>query len=492
MKGTTDLLMAVRAGYSMFYCQTMEINNTISIIRDAIQTDEFKNVTQEFYQLKVWDFDQNPDPSSCLEMLDTSPAGTIVLAKNWNWFLEGDIGPGSFNKEFVSRLQNNVDKWSESETRKTLIILSDNSFESAIPKPLQKNFMAVNFPLPDEAAIEKIYDYIVDSASANPKFKTPSDVEKKKIIAACKGLTEHEIKNALPYSIISDRGELNPLTVSKIQAREIEKTAGLKLGEFNMDEDDLQGYSVIKNWVLNTIDHPLARGIMLVGPPGTGKTTFCKYISSMTKKKVIILEMAELFGGLVGDTERLVREAIEIIKANTPCILFVDEIEKGLAGANGSGNNDGGTTKRAMAQFLKLLSDDRPEGMYVMATCNGIQNLAPEWVRPGRWDCAPFFIDLPNTQEQNAIFQHYLDLYDVELGKIFNTKDWSGAEIEQVCKNAAMLGVTCDKASAFIKPVSLTMKEDIDGLRKWADTRTIKGSEAEEIVENMNKRKIDY
>lgn len=148
------------------------------------------------------------------------------------------------------------------------------------------------------------------------------------------------------------------------------------------------------------------------------------------------------------------------------------EIEKGLAGVGANQIGDGGTTKRSMAQFLKFLSDSRPEGVYVIATCNNISSLPPEWVRAERWDAAPFFVDLPSTKEAKVILEHYKASFDVK-GNPKNMDGWSGAEIKSVCRIAAMMGTDISKAEDFIIPVSSTMKSEISALRKWAEGKTI-------------------
>jgi len=150
------------------------------------------------------------------------------------------------------------------------------------------------------------------------------------------------------------------------------------------------------------------------------------------------------------------------------------ELEKGLAGVGGGQSGDGGTTKRSMAQFLKFLSD-RPKGVYVVATCNDITSLPPEWVRPGRWDSAPFFIDIPNDEEKADILKYYQAKYNVKGTP--NMEGWSGAEIEACCRIAAMMKTDCKGAEKFVVPVSKTMKNEIDSLRKWSEGKTLKASE---------------
>jgi SpoVK/Ycf46/Vps4 family AAA+-type ATPase len=213
-------------------------------------------------------------------------------------------------------------------------------------------------------------------------------------------------------------------------------------------------------------------------------------LSNETGLPMLELECAELFGGLVGESEKLMKKALDIIKANAPCIILVDEIEKALAGVGGSGANDGGTTKRSMAQLLKFLGSDKErEGVYVIATCNDISSLPPEWVRPGRWDAAPFFIDLPNSDEQEEIMKFYQKKYSVNSKP--DMTGWSGAEIECCCRIAAMMKTDTGEAAKFIVPVSRTMRAEIEGLRKWAEDRTIKATVLTETKPAAAKRTIN-
>lgn len=487
MKAEKELLSAVRAGYSFFYTQTYEMDRSITIIKGAIES--FKNSKKENpFQIKIWDFEKDQDPESVLRLLEESAVGTVVIAKNFNWFLKDDYN--NINKNFVQFFQNRTSIYSSREYRKVLIIVSDTSFEVAIPDQLRKDFFSLEFNLPDEDEIKKTLDGILSAVKDDPKFVSPNKEEIKNVIDSSKGLTKRELQNAYAFSLIKDEGKLKSETVSEIQAREVQGTAGLKIGKYpNSNFSNLKGYEQIKEFVLGTITSPLAKGIMILGPPGTGKTEFCKCLGTTTGKKVIEMEMAELFGSLVGESEKLMKAAIQIITANSPCILFIDEIEKGLSGVGNSQTGDGGTTKRSMSQFLKFLSN-RPDGVYVIATCNDISALPPEWVRAERWDCAPFFVDLPNREEQEAILLHYKKVYEVK-GDPVSLKGWSGAEIKASCRIAKMLDKPLDKVEKFVIPVSKTMGEQIDQLRKWSENRCIPASTSINNGAKIKKRAIE-
>jgi SpoVK/Ycf46/Vps4 family AAA+-type ATPase len=253
----------------------------------------------------------------------------------------------------------------------------------------------------------------------------------------------------------------------------------LKVGNYEVPEP--RGYDQVKKFALAGVDNDMAKGILLLGPPGCGKTLFAKWLSTQSKKILIEMEMAKMQGeGLYGQAENAWAKAIDTVKAVGKSILFVDEIEKGLPNrTKGIGVQDQ-TGQRSASQFLKFLSDDRPAGCYVIATCNDISSLPPEWVRAERWDCAPFFIDLPNADEREDIFTYYLNVYDVKPGKLTAADDcmegWSGAEIKTVCRLAALHKTNCDKVSRYVIPVSKTMGESIDSLRAWAKDKTIPAS----------------
>jgi SpoVK/Ycf46/Vps4 family AAA+-type ATPase len=204
--------------------------------------------------------------------------------------------------------------------------------------------------------------------------------------------------------------------------------------------------------------------------------------------------------GLVGQAEKAMKRALDVIAANAnpaaPIIVFVDEIEKGLAGTSGAGGqggaNDGGTTDRSNAQFLKFLSDARPEGIYMIATCNDIERLPAAFVRCERWDVAPLFVDLPSREEQATILSHYQKVYSV-TAKPKNMTGWSGAEIKTWCKLARKkmdLGKNANDADQLIVPVSKTMNKEIDYLRQWKEGRTVPASKTTAVanIETKTKR----
>ena len=506
MLGKENIVFGIKSGYSYFYCESQETNKTVKEISNHLIEYYNKNTNGISYQVTTWDFETNGqfnDPDECLNKLenvsdgfDSVPVGTILIAHNFNWFLVDEYS--NFNKSKTAWLLNRAAKFSSSEFRKVLIIVGSDPFDKAIPETLKRDFAHVTFNLPDDKEIEEIYQFIVNSAKKNTKFVEPDEKTKARIISGAKGLSSSEITKIFSYSIIKNNGVFNPLTVEELRAEEINSTPGLKIGTYNKNLDDLKGFENAKEIIDDWIDDSTAKGIILLGPAGVGKTHFEQSIASHYNRLIIELEFAQVMGdGLVGQAEKAMKKALDVIRANAnstaPIVVFIDEIEKGLAGMKGGGANDGGTTMRSNAQFLKFLSDDRPEGIYVIATCNNITSLPPEFIRAERYDCAPIFVDLPNRREQELILNHYQNVYNLTVETPKDMTGWSGAEIKTWCKLAAKKiskGKDANDADMLIVPVSKTMEKEIDHLRQWKEGKTVpaaKGIIAKNTeVENHN------
>lgn len=515
MNNLNEMISGIKAGYSFFHVESQEVNKTVRQINNGLTEYYQANKNGINYQTKTWDFEttnsagesQLNNPEEILQELefvqdgiDAVPVGRILIAKNFNWFLNDEYG--NFNKAMVSWLSNRANKFSSPDARKVLIIVGNASFDKAIPEPLKREFAQVEFALPDEKEIEEIFNFIVDSAKSNPKFIMPTEKEKQRIIGGAKGLTHDEIVKVFSFSIVQNKGIFNPATVEELRSAEINNTPGLSIRKYENSLADLIGFDVAKEIVEEWIDDPEAKGIMLLGPAGVGKTHFCQSLAGHYGRLIIELEFASLMGdGLVGQAEKAMKKALDVIAANAnpkaPIILFIDEIEKGLAGTSGAGNSggarDGGTTDRSNTQFLKFLSDARPKGIYIVASCNDIEKLPAAYVRAERWDTAPIFVDLPNREEQAAILKHYQKAFSLTASPA-NMTGWTGAEIKAWCKLAAKKvskGKAANEADELIVPVSKTMSNEIDYLRKWKEGRTVPATRKQIFKEVKQNRKLD-
>jgi SpoVK/Ycf46/Vps4 family AAA+-type ATPase len=223
-------------------------------------------------------------------------------------------------------------------------------------------------------------------------------------------------------------------------------------------------------------------GILIVGVPGTGKSLTAKAVGTVFKVPTIKMDMGSLFNSLVGESESRTREALKLAEAMAPCVVWIDEIDKGLAGASGSGSNDSGVTKRVFGTIITWMQE-RKRPVFLVATANDVTSLPPELIR--RWD-EIFAVDLPNRIEREEIFNIQLRKRGrmkmvVDRLMIDATEGFTGSEIERVVK-AAMFTAFSDSRREFnstdmiaaarkTTPLSVTMKEKVDDIRKWAKTR---------------------
>jgi len=207
--------------------------------------------------------------------------------------------------------------------------------------------------------------------------------------------------------------------------------------------------------------------------------------------------MGKVFGGIVGESERNIRDALKIAEAISPSILWVDEIEKGMSGLSSSGSTDGGTTSRVLGTFLTWMQEKK-KPVFVVATANNISQLPPELLRKGRMD-EIFFVDLPGLKARKEIFSIHLSKkkrntrnFDIDLLSKAS-KGFSGAEIEEALKEAMFQAydrgkevTTADIKDALEKtyPLSKTMSEVIKKMREWAKSRAVFASS--EPAENLN------
>lgn len=240
------------------------------------------------------------------------------------------------------------------------------------------------------------------------------------------------------------------------------------------------------------------KGILLLGVPGCGKSLTAKCIAAEWKQPLLKLDIGKVFSMYVGSSENNIREAIQTAEAVAPCVLWIDEIEKGLAT---QGEHDGGTSTRVFSTILTWMQE-KTKPVFVVATANDISSLPPELLRKGRFD-EIFFVDLPTKEERKNILKIHLTKnrqgQGVDLDTIANeTKFFNGAEIEEIVKEAMFIAYVnnpnapsvttrdLQEAAKNVIPLAQTMKAKIDALRDWAKVRARLASSSanEETVED--------
>ena len=342
-----------------------------------------------------------------------------------------------------------------------------------IPVELEKLFVCLEHDLPDRAQLEAIARGIADQPG-----ELPEGAALDSLLDAAAGLTRYEAEGAFSLSTVR-HGRLAPEAIWDLKTQTLKKSGLLQLHRGGERFADLGGLDALKSFCLRALTprpnrHALARprGILLLSPPGCGKSQFCKALGNEVGRPTIVLDIGALMGFLVGQTEQNIRQALRIADAMAPCIVYCDEIDKALSGVASSGQTDSGVSARLFGTLLTYLNDHETDVM-VCASCNDISKLQPEFSRAERFD-GIFFLDLPAARERQTIWQMYQEKFGLnsKQQRPVDT-DWTGAEIRACCRLSALLDVPLLEAGKNIVPVAVTSAESVERIRKWASGRCL-------------------
>ena len=376
---------------------------------------------------------------------------------------------------------------------------------------IEKMVTMLDFALPDAAARLAIAQGIAGSAGIQ------FNGDGAELVRAMAGLSTTEAENALALSLI-ETGKLDPAIIYREKIAGVKKSGLLEIIEPEpAGLDSIGGMDILKTYILKRKDTfstdavkyglPDSKGIVLVSPPGCGKSLAARCIGTALTLPTLKLDLGRLFNSLVGETERQTREALRLAEALSPCVLWIDEIEKGLAGSSGSGANDSGVSRRMFGTLLTWLQERRGT-IYLVATANNVRTLDPESLRKGRID-EMFAIDLPTPEERLAIFRIHLgkrgrkslaDTLDKLSAPISATDGFTGAEIEAVIIESLFNGfadgrreITADDLVSAAKgtvPLSQSAKEKIEDIRTWAKTNARPASSSIQDLSISQTRRI--
>lgn len=380
-----------------------------------------------------------------------------------------------------------------------------------LPIELEKYVTVINIPLPDRIDIAKTLEHVERECGLSI---TPS--LRNRLVDAALGMTTMEADLAFCLAVVKDNlKESSVETVSAEKEQIIRKSGILDFYPKNESLKDVGGMDNLKDWLFKRqkaydkkarewgLQEP--KGLLLLGVPGCGKSLTAKCIASFWEMPLLRLDIGKVFQGIVGSSEDNIRKAIVTAEAVAPCVLWIDEIEKGLSGVQSSGATDGGVTSRIFSTILTWMQE-KTSPVFVVATANNINLLPPELLRKGRFD-EIFFVDLPNMEERKNIFSIHLNKRNQQsdsfaMESIARESDgFNGAEIEECVKEAMFDAyVSCPEnpklTTKFIidainktVPLSVTMKEQISSLREWAATRA-KNASSEPTLEEKKEMPI--
>jgi hypothetical protein len=347
-----------------------------------------------------------------------------------------------------------------------------------IPPELDKLFTVIDHELPGHAQLEEIARGI-----ATQDGELPAGDELARVIEAAAGLTASEAENAYSLALVR-HGKLEPETLWELKSQQLRKSGLVSLHRGSESFQQLGGLHNLKAFCLRAMrrqgeGHPnnRPRGVLLLSPPGCGKSKFAKALGNETGRPTVVLDVGALLGSLVGQSESNVRAALKLADSMAPCVLFADEIEKALAGATSSGQTDSGVTPRVFGSLLTWLNDHKSD-VFFIGTCNDASKLPPEFARAERFDGA-FFVDLPGRDQKDAIWGIYTGHYGLDAKQPRpDDTNWTGAKIKSCCRLASLLDVPLIKAAQNVVPVAVTAGDKIDALRQWASGRCLSADRA--------------
>lgn len=480
-----ELETLIRARYPLIYIVSWEEKRVEDALRNIAQNRGkkifFWSITQGLVLNPNSRDNATRDPLAALDNVMDSREQALFVLKDYHAFIS-DVTVTRRLRDLTAALKTSY---------KTLIILAPTL---KLPQELEKDVTVVDYGLPDLADLDHILEGIVQAVKDNPHIETNlTPIERDMILKAAQGLTANEAENVLAKSLVEkQKFDVDVILGEKEQI--IRKSGILEYYPFSEGIGDVGGLDLLKGWMekrtvaftekAREFGLPSPRGILLLGVQGCGKSLSAKAIGSLWRLPLLRLDVGRIFAGIVGSSEENMRKAIRVAESVSPCILWLDELEKGFSGTQSSGMSDGGTTSRVFGTFLTWMQDKKAPA-FVVATSNDVTMLPPELLRKGRFD-EIFFIDLPSEGEREQIFKIHIvkrkrKLEDFDLNRLAKaTPGFSGAEIEAAVVDALYDSFDDDKpltTESIIKairntvPLAMTMQERIEGLRQWAEER---------------------
>ncbi len=412
------------------------------------------------------------DPLTALEQVEKGEGEEITILKD---FHESWANP-QIKRKLRSLAQ------SLKYTRKSILITTTST---KIPAEIRDEVVIMEYPAPNTQELEEVLKRLSQTPGAKINL-TP--LGREKLVQAALGLSAAQAQRVFAKAIVSDGilddRDIDLVTEEKKQV--IRESEALEFFSATETPDDVGGLEVLKDWLrlreraftyqARQYGLPAPKGIALIGIPGTGKSLTAKMIGGLWKLPLLRLDTGALFGSLVGESEERVRRALKIAETVAPCIIWIDEMEKGLA----HGGLDSGTSQRVFGSILTWMQE-KTAPCFVVATANDISQLPPELLRKGRFD-EIFFLDLPTSVERREIFTVHLRKrqrlpqdYDIER-LTQESEGYVGAEIEQAVIDAMYIGFNNDREfttediSQSLKrlvPLSVSQREIVQALRQW-------------------------
>jgi hypothetical protein len=432
--------------------------------------------------------DGSRDPVAGLDLFLKSQAGPVLIFKDLHLLLDGSPGLIRQIKECSKVLR---------AARKTVFFVAPHL---CLPQELISLFRIEDVPLPRYEELSHLLDAVLDSRpDSGPLRKSLTDDLHEKMVRAAMGFTAHEAMDAFRGALMNGSA-ITPATVELVLAEKralVQKSGVLEFVDVRAGTWEIGGLINLKKWLedRSRAFSPAAakygltppKGILVMGVSGCGKSLCIKAIAEYWQLPLLRLDMGRIYDGLAGPPEEAMRKGIKTAEAVAPCVLWIDEIEAGIA--NQQQKAAGGSESRVLALFLTWMQE-KTAPVFVGATANEVEVLPPEILRKGRFD-ELFYMGLPSKEERREILSIHLrkrnldpERYDMDY-LAQSTQGYNGAELEQGVISAIFeaMSVKTDltehmlaNALRNIVPLSRTMRERIEKIEAWARDRAMKAS----------------
>lgn len=467
---TQQLTDYVNAAFSGLWIVSSEI--------DEAEREIVQHARQQQWKVAVWDVanglrlplspstaQREPgagDPLAALRALPalSDPNGTaLLILENFHRFLSS-----------AEVVQTTFSQLIQGKQQRTFVVVLSPVLQ--VPVELEKLFVIIEHPLPDREQLQRI----ATELTSDQPSELPAGNDLQRVLDAAAGLTHYEAEGAFALSL-SRHNALQPQCIWELKAQALKKNNLLTLHRGNERFDCLGGLGNLKDFCRRALlpgKAVKAKGVLLLGVPGTGKSALAKALGNETGRPTLILDLGALYGSLVGATEANVRQALKIADAMAPCVLFSDELDKGLSGVGGQG--DSGVSTRLFGTVLTWLAEHESD-VFFIGTANDISRLPPEFTRAERLD-GVFFIDTPTGKDKDGIWSLYRQQFGIAESQARpDDTDWTGAEVRSCCRLAALLDVSLTQAARHVVPVAVTAAEQVEKLRTWASGRCLSAGE---------------
>jgi SpoVK/Ycf46/Vps4 family AAA+-type ATPase len=363
-----------------------------------------------------------------------------------------------------------------------------------LPAGLSKRVAKFELSLPDARALEVMVRNEADNWRRESGKRVSTDQKTlQRLLRNLSGLTFNDARRLIRNVIVDDgaitEDDLPAVMRAKYQLLNRDDALSFEFETTRFSE--VGGMHRLKRWLQQRekvfhglIDQPgidVPKGVLLLGVQGCGKSLAAKAIAGIWKVPLLRFDFGALYNKYIGESEKNLRESLKTAEVMAPCVMWIDEIEKGIAGGN-----DDGTSKRILGSLLTWLAENRTN-VFIVATANNIDDLPPELIRKGRLD-EIFFVDLPQRDVRKQIFSiHFdkrqIDQSAIDLDRLANDSEgFSGAEIEQAVVSAIYSSYGNDEAVtteslleeiSTTRPLSVVMDAQIQKLKQWAESRTV-------------------